>query len=93
MDNDGNIPNGVENVIIRKLQEIEKMVNGNLRRLGDELEIRGVSIDSRTIEQGSLFIPIVRIKDGHDFVEEAITRGAAASLWQADHPNAPQTSR
>lgn len=66
------------------------MVNGKLLCHGGELEIRGVSIDSRTIEDGNLFVPIVRMKDGHEYVEEAINKGAAASFWQTDHPNPPQ---
>lgn len=54
-----------------------------------ELDVRGVSIDSRTIRPGNLYIPIIRIKDGHDYVEEAFARGAAASLWQNDRGNPP----
>lgn len=55
----------------------------------DEIEIRGVSIHSKSVEPGNLFIPIVRIKDGHDYAAEAVANGAAASLWQNDHPNPP----
>ncbi|NDI33669.1 UDP-N-acetylmuramoyl-tripeptide--D-alanyl-D-alanine ligase [Chengkuizengella sediminis] len=52
--------------------------------------IHGVSTDSRHINQGSLFIPLVGENfDGHLFVEEAIHRGAAASLWQKDHESPP----
>ncbi|TMV51604.1 UDP-N-acetylmuramoyl-tripeptide--D-alanyl-D-alanine ligase [Paenibacillus mesophilus] len=56
----------------------------------EETIIRGVSIDSRTIRTGSLFIPLVREKDGHDYVGEAIRNGAAAVLWQSDHPDPPE---
>ena len=41
----------------------------------------GVSIDSRTIEPGDLFIPISGPNfDGHKFVEHAFKRGAVASI-------------
>lgn len=51
--------------------------------------IQGISIDSRTVKIRNLFIPIIRQLDGHDYVEEAISKGAIASLWQKDHPNPP----
>ena len=41
------------------------------------MEIKGVSIDSRTIKEGELFVAIKGDRfDGHDFVPEAIKRGA-----------------
>lgn len=41
----------------------------------------GVSIDSRTIEQGDLFIAIVGPhSDGHDYVGAALDKGAAAAI-------------
>lgn len=43
----------------------------------ERMDIKGVSIDSRTIKQGELFVAIKGDRfDGHDFVHEAITRGA-----------------
>lgn len=54
------------------------------------LNIAGVSIDSRTIQQGNLFVPIIGERfDGHDYVLEARERGAVASLWQSDHEERP----
>ncbi len=45
-------------------------------------EVKGVSTDSRTVEVGNLFIPLKGERfDGHDFVEEALKKGAAGSLW------------
>ncbi len=43
-------------------------------------EILGVSIDSRSVEPGDLFVPIVAERDGHQFVGAAIDRGAVAYL-------------
>ncbi len=39
-----------------------------------------VSIDSRTIEPGALFVALADVRDGHDFVADALARGAAAAL-------------
>ena len=42
---------------------------------------RGVSIDSRTLEPGDLFIAIKGPRtDAHDFVKDALARGAAAAV-------------
>ncbi|WP_284646184.1 UDP-N-acetylmuramoyl-tripeptide--D-alanyl-D-alanine ligase [Paenibacillus silviterrae] len=77
-------------MISHKLKVIEQMVEGNgLSGEYEELLILGVSIDSRSVQSGNLFIPIIRQLEGHDYVEEAITKGAMASLWQKDHPNPP----
>ncbi|MBM4765395.1 UDP-N-acetylmuramoyl-tripeptide--D-alanyl-D-alanine ligase [Bacillus sp. B15-48] len=57
----------------------------------EEIIVTGVTIDSRKIESGNLFIPFKGEKvDGHKFVEEAIHRGAVAALWQKDVPNPPK---
>ena len=41
----------------------------------------GVSIDSRSVRKGNLFIAIVGKRlDGHDFVSEAVQRGAAGAV-------------
>lgn len=77
-------------MICHKLKDIERMVLGTrLQVKNEELTIKGVSIDSRTIKNGNLFIPIKRQLDGHDYVEEAYSKGAIASLWQKDQPNPP----
>jgi UDP-N-acetylmuramoyl-tripeptide--D-alanyl-D-alanine ligase len=51
------------------------------------VEISGVSKDTRTIQPGALYAPIIGERfDGHDFVGQAFSGGAAASLWQSDRP-------
>ncbi len=40
----------------------------------------GVSIDTRTIAPGDLFIALKDARDGHDFVAQALAKGAAAAL-------------
>ena len=47
----------------------------------DEIEFSGVSIDTRTIKKGNLFIPIKgKNYDGHNYIDEAFEKGAYASL-------------
>ena len=40
----------------------------------------GVSIDSRTLQKGDLFVALKEMRDGHDFVAQALAQGAAAAL-------------
>jgi UDP-N-acetylmuramoyl-tripeptide--D-alanyl-D-alanine ligase len=40
----------------------------------------GVSIDTRTLQPGDLFVALTAARDGHDFVAEALRKGAAAAL-------------
>ena len=40
----------------------------------------GVSIDTRTIQPGDLFVALKDLRDGHDFVAAALEKGAAAAL-------------
>ncbi|MFZ1469390.1 MAG: UDP-N-acetylmuramoyl-tripeptide--D-alanyl-D-alanine ligase [Paracoccaceae bacterium] len=40
----------------------------------------GVSIDTRTLAPGDLFIALTDIRDGHDFVAQALAKGAAAAM-------------
>ncbi|SNR73949.1 UDP-N-acetylmuramoyl-tripeptide--D-alanyl-D-alanine ligase [Paracoccus sediminis] len=40
----------------------------------------GVSIDTRTIRPGDLFVALKDVRDGHDFVAQALDKGASAAL-------------
>lgn len=42
--------------------------------------ITGVSIDTRTLQPGDLFVALKDVRDGHEFVGEAFAKGAAAAL-------------
>ena len=66
-----------------KLKELLKNVEV-LNILGkDDIEITGVNIDSRRIEDGHLFIAIPGTQtDGHKFIPKAIEQGAAAVLCE-----------
>ena len=40
----------------------------------------GISIDTRTLRPGDLFVALKDARDGHDFVAQALEKGAAAAL-------------
>jgi UDP-N-acetylmuramoyl-tripeptide--D-alanyl-D-alanine ligase len=40
----------------------------------------GVSIDTRSLQSGDLFVALKAARDGHDFVAQALEQGAAAAL-------------
>jgi UDP-N-acetylmuramoyl-tripeptide--D-alanyl-D-alanine ligase len=78
-------------VIIRTFGEIADMVSGTGTNGDDSLVVRGVSKDTRTIQAGNLYVPIIGERfDGHDFAKEAHDRGAAATLWQRDRGEPPE---
>ena len=50
-----------------------------------QTDVAGVSIDSRTIKEGDLFIALDGgARDGHDFVADAVQKGAAAIMAHRD---------
>ena len=67
-----------------KLSELLKHVDV-LNLIGDaEVEITGVNIDSRRIENGHLFVAIPGTQtDGHRFINKAIEQGAVAVLCES----------
>jgi UDP-N-acetylmuramoyl-tripeptide--D-alanyl-D-alanine ligase len=57
-------------------------------------EANGVSIDSRTVAPGDLFVALAGPKfDGHDFVAAALQRGAAAALVSKQPPTVTQDAK
>jgi UDP-N-acetylmuramoyl-tripeptide--D-alanyl-D-alanine ligase len=51
-----------------------------------EVSVTGVSIDSRSVAPGELFVALRDTRDGHDFVVDALARGAAAAMVDRDPP-------
>jgi UDP-N-acetylmuramoyl-tripeptide--D-alanyl-D-alanine ligase len=47
---------------------------------GGSFSATGVSIDTRTIEPGDLFVALAGVRDGHEFVAQALAKGAAGAL-------------
>ncbi|WP_322924548.1 UDP-N-acetylmuramoyl-tripeptide--D-alanyl-D-alanine ligase [Paenibacillus campi] len=69
---------------------IAQMCGGQLSGTA-ESACHGVVIDSRQVYENSLFVPIIGERaDGHNFVADVLSRGAAASLWQRDRGAAPE---
>lgn len=75
-------------MICRNLREIQEMVEGyGLMKKNEDIDIQGVSIDTRQIETGQLFIPIVGERfNGHKFINEAVNKGIVAALWNKREP-------
>lgn len=60
------------------------MIETTLRQLSG---FKGISIDSRTIEQGNIFVAIKGPRfNGHQFIEAAIMQGAVAIVAEESHP-------
>lgn len=47
--------------------------------------VNGLSIDTRTLQRGDLFVALKDVRDGHEFVRNAFAAGAAAALVDAAH--------
>jgi UDP-N-acetylmuramoyl-tripeptide--D-alanyl-D-alanine ligase len=61
------------------LGDIAEAVGGTLVRGSREVTVSGVSTDTRTLKAGALFIALKGERfDGHDFLEDAAGKGAAA---------------
>lgn len=43
-------------------------------------QVSGISIDTRTLQPGDLFVALKAARDGHDFVAQALDKGAGAAL-------------
>jgi UDP-N-acetylmuramoyl-tripeptide--D-alanyl-D-alanine ligase len=67
--------------------EIAAVLGHALHAVPDGGGITGVSIDSRTLQPGDLFIAIKGDRmDGHRFVEAALANGAGAAIVSEDFP-------
>lgn len=60
------------------VDEIAAAVRGEV--VGPPASVEGAAIDSRTVEGGELFVPLIAERDGHDYAAVAVERGAAAYL-------------
>ena len=57
--------------------------------IGGDFAVSGVSIDTRSIEVGDLFVALVGARDGNEFIGQALTNGARASLASVSDAPAP----
>ncbi len=54
-----------------------------------EFSVSGLSIDTRTLQKGDLFVAINDVRDGHDFITAAMNAGAAGVLCQKAPEDVP----
>lgn len=57
--------------------EVETATGGRATRAFD---VTGISIDTRSLQPGDLFVALKDVRDGHDFAADALAKGAAAVL-------------
>ncbi|MFD1670566.1 UDP-N-acetylmuramoyl-tripeptide--D-alanyl-D-alanine ligase [Agrilactobacillus yilanensis] len=72
------------------MNEVAKAVHSatELGEWGSRI-VTSVSFDTRQLQIGGLFVPLIAQRDGHDFVESAVAKGAVGSFWQSDHEHRP----
>jgi UDP-N-acetylmuramoyl-tripeptide--D-alanyl-D-alanine ligase len=63
--------------------EIARATGGEVA--GPDVEVEGASHDSRALVPGQLFVPVVDVRDGHQFVAAALAAGAPAYLSAQGH--------
>ncbi len=69
-----------------RLEDVVKTVGGTVLKKERET-FTGISTDSRTIQNGELFIPILgKSFDGHSFIDSAFAGSAGGTLCRNDHP-------
>lgn len=67
------------------VSELIGFVNGQILKEGKNLEIKGITADSRKVESGFCFFCLKGTKvDGHDYAEEAAKKGAVAIVCERD---------
>lgn len=68
-----------------QLKEIANAVGGTICQGGESADIAGVSIDTRTINPGEIFVAIDGDSyNGHHFIEQAKKNGAAGAIISED---------
>ena len=67
-------------------KEIAEATGG---RVSSEFEVTGLSIDTRSLEKGDLFVALKDVRDGHDFIPAAMKAGAGGVLSEVVLENIP----
>ena len=61
--------------------------------LAADVAISGVSIDSRNVAPGDIFIALRDQRDGHEFVADALSRDASLAMVDHTPPGAADTAK
>lgn len=78
-------------MMIRSIDAVIQMLDADyIENIDIEDYVHGVSIDSRTVIKGNLYIPIIGERyNGHVFAKEAVVLGARCILWQKSEGTPP----
>ena len=68
-----------------ELSDIATIFNNQSKKNVSGL-VTGFSVDSRTVQEGDLFIPLIAQRDGHEFIADAISGGAIGHLYSHGEP-------
>ncbi|MCD5971759.1 UDP-N-acetylmuramoyl-tripeptide--D-alanyl-D-alanine ligase [Pseudomonas phytophila] len=75
--------------MLRPLSLSELTTVLDARLVGDDRTFDGVSIDSRAIKPGQLFVALTGPRfDGHDYLEQVAAKGAVGALVEREIPDA-----
>lgn len=67
------------NAFTMNLKDIASLLSARL--IGENIQVRGISTDTRTIQGGECFVALKGPNfDGHDYVTDALSKGAVACL-------------
>jgi len=73
--------------MIKPLSFSELLLPLDARRVGEDVHFNGVSIDSRAIEPGQLFVALTGPRfDGHDYLDQVAAAGAVGALVEREVP-------
>ncbi len=71
-----------------KLSAVANALSGRLSAA--DASFSGVSIDSRSIQPGQLFVALTGPRfDGHDYLDDVAAKGAVAALVEREVPESP----
>ncbi len=62
------------------------------RWIAEEWAAKGVSIDTRSLKPGEIFVALKDTRDGHEFIRKAFEAGAAAALVARAPKDAPDSA-
>lgn len=67
----------------KNISEIARLLE--CKWFGEDIEVEGVCFDSRKVEPGQLYIPLIGERNnGHDYINQVIEKQANAALWSQD---------